>query len=368
MNFEQLKYQIGLSILPGIGAIAAKKLVAYCGGAEAVFKEKKQALLKIPGIGEKAAIAIKRADVFKDAEKEIAFLQRNDITAHFFLDSSYPKRLLHCEDGPIVFYTKGNMDLNASKTLSIVGTRKATVKGKAFTEKLIEEVKKYHPVIISGLAYGIDIAAHKAALKNNIQTIGILACGLDDVYPKAHFNTAQQMLENGGIASDYKSGTKLFPAQFAERNRIVAGLADAIVVVESSEKGGSLITADLGNGYHRDVFAVPGRPDDSQSVGCNRLIKTNKAALIESAKDLEYIMGWEAENKGNNSQQQTQLFVDLNEEEQTIFDQLKGGESKSIDEISLSTKLTMSKTAALLIGLEFKNIIRSLPGKVYELT
>jgi DNA processing protein len=365
LNEEELKYQIAITLLDGVGAIGAKKLIAYCGGAEAVFKEKKTALLKIPNIGKKAADTISKSNVFAEAEEEIKFIQKNGIEAHFFLSKSYPQRLLHCEDGPIVLYTKGNMNLNAQKVISIVGTRKATVKGKAFTEKLVEELSEHQPVILSGLAYGIDICAHKAALKNNLQTIGVLACGLDEIYPKAHFSTSEKMLQNGGLISDYKSGTKLFPTQFAERNRIVAGMADVIVVVESSEKGGSLITADLGNGYNRDVFAVPGRPDDSQSVGCNRLIKQNKAALIESAKDIEYIMGWEKSSSAPKNNQAS-LFVDLTNEEQIIFDELKNGESKAFDDISLNAKMPMSKTASTLLSLEFKGVIRSLPGKLYE--
>ncbi len=365
MNEEELKYQISITLLEGIGAIGAKKLIAYCGGAEAVFKEKKSALLKIPNIGQKAAKTITKSNVFAEAEEEIKFIQQNGIEAHFFLNKSYPQRLLHCEDGPIVLYAKGNMDLNAQKIVSIVGTRKATVKGKAFAEKLVEEIAPHNPVIVSGLAYGIDICAHKAALKNNLPTIGVLACGLDEIYPKAHYSTSEKMLQNGGLVSDYKSSTKLFPTQFAERNRIVAGMADVIVVIESSEKGGSLITADLGNGYNRDVFAVPGRPDDSQSVGCNRLIKQNKAALIESAKDIEYIMGWE-KSSSSPKNNQASLFVDLSAEEQIIFDQLKNGEAKALDNISLSVKFPMSKTAATLLILEFKGVVRSLPGKMYQ--
>lgn len=363
---DNLKYQIALTLIPGIGAIAAKKLIAYCGGVEAVFHQKKSHLVKIPNIGEKTASAIVNSNVFKEAELELKFIEQNNIDVHFYLDKSFPQRLLHCEDSPVILYTKGNMNLNASKTVSIVGTRKATVKGKALTEKLVEELSEYNVSVISGLAYGIDISAHKAALKNGLQTIGILACGLDEIYPKAHYNTVEKMLKNGGIASDYKSGTKLFPTQFAERNRIVAGMSDAIIVVESSEKGGSLITADLGNGYNRDVFAFPGRPDDSQSVGCNRLIKQNKAALIESAKDIEYIMGWQKDSLQKSPTKQAQLFVDLNAEEQSIFDCLSKSESKSLDDIALEAKTPISKTTSVLLNLEFKGIVRSLPGKLFQ--
>lgn len=200
-------------MLEGIGAIGAKKLIVYCGGAEAVFKEKKAALLKIPSIGQVAAKTITSSSVFDEAEQEIEFIQKNNITSHFYLNNTYPQRLLHCEDGPVMLYTKGNMKLNAQKVISIVGTRKATVKRKAFTEKLTEEIALHNPIIVSGLAYGVDICAHKAALKNNSETIGVLACGLDDIYPKAHFSTSEKILQQGGLVSDYKSGTKLFPTQ-----------------------------------------------------------------------------------------------------------------------------------------------------------
>lgn len=367
MSVEKLKYQIALTLIPGIGHIAAKKLIAYCGGAEAVFKQKKPQLVKIPGIGEKAASAIMSSNVFAEVEEELSFMEKNEITAHFFLDATYPQRLSHCEDGPIILYSKGDIDFNASNMVSIVGTRRATVKGKAFTEKLVEELGSYNVTVVSGLAYGIDITAHKAALKNNLQTIGVLASGLNEIYPKAHTNTVKRMLRKGGIASDYKGDTKLFPKQFAERNRIVAGMADAIVVVESSESGGSLITADLGNGYNRDVFAVPGRPDDSQSIGCNKLIKANKAALIESAKDIEYIMGWQKDKKGNSSNRQAQLFIDLTAEEQVIYDALNLENPKSIDDLSLEIQFPMSKTTSLLLNLEFKGVVKSLPGKHFIL-
>ena len=365
MDKKTLKFQIALTLIPGIGPIASKKLIAYCGGAEAVLDEKKSVLIKIPGIGEIAAKTISNANTIQQAEQELEYIAKNDITAHFYLSKSYPQRLLHAEDSPIILYSKGNVNLNPDRVVSIVGTRKATVKGKAFTEKLVEDLKAYNPLIVSGLAYGIDIVAHKAAVKNQISTLGILACGLDNIYPKAHFSTAEKMMESGGIATDYRSGTNLFPKQFAERNRIVAGMADAIIVIESSEKGGSLITADLGNGYNRDVFAVPGRPDDSQSVGCNRLIKQNKAALIESVKDIEYIMGWQQKTQPKNNQ--ASLFIDFNSEEQLIFDELKSGEAKALDEISLTVGLPISKTASILLTLEFKNVLRSLPGKLYQL-
>lgn len=362
---NSLKYEIALSMVSGIGNIGAKKLIAYCGGAEAVFKEKKQHLLKIPGLGEKAVKMVREANCIVKAEKELRFLEEQQIEAHFFLNDSYPQRLTHCPDGPIILYTKGKVNLNAEKMISIVGTRNATVKGKAFCERLVEELKAYGVSVISGLAYGIDITAHKAAMENKLPTIAVLASGLDEIYPKVHYKYAQKMQENGGIASDYRSNTKMLPMQFAERNRIVAGMSDAVIVIESSHKGGSLITADLANGYNRDVFAVPGRVDDSQSVGCNRLIKANKAALLESAKDLEYIMGWEKRDHQPPSNQR-QLFVELTEEEKKLIDSFGEENSTSLDLLSLNAGFPISKTASLLLDLEFKGVVRSMPGKIYQ--
>jgi len=226
-------------------------------------------------------------------------------------------------------------------------------------------LKEHQPTIVSGLAYGIDSVAHKTAVKVGFPTIAVLAGGLNEIYPKSHYNFAQKIQENGGIASDYRSNTKLLPMQFAERNRIVAGMADAVIVIESSEKGGSLITADLANGYNRDVFAVPGRVDDSQSVGCNRLIKSHKAALLESVKDLEYIMGWEEKGK-EKKPIQNQLFVDLSEEESQLMAAFGESEQSALDILSLKAKLPVSKTTSLLLELEFKGLIKSLPGKVYQ--
>lgn len=363
---ENLKYKIALTLIPKVGHIAAKKLIAYCGGAEAVFKDKKQNLLKIPGIGELVAKEISKADVWKEVEKEIVFLEKNEINPLYFLDKNYPQRLIHCPDSPILLYTKGNMDVNATKTISIVGTRKASSRGKANCEKLISDLSKHQPTIVSGLAYGVDICAHKVAVENKLQTIGIMASGMDKIYPSQHQTVAKQMLENGGIATDYRSGTPIHPSQFAERNRIVAGMADAVIVIESAAKGGSLITANLANDYNRDVFAFSGRAEDALSKGCNFLIKTNKAALIESAADIEYIMGWDDAPKNKNKQ--TNLFVELSEKEQQLTRLMKDGEKTGLDELSLLAKMSVSETTTLLLELEFKGAVRSLPGKIYELT
>lgn len=360
-----LKYQIALSMVPGIGNVNAKKLIAYCNGAEAVFNEKHHLLLKIPGIGKKLIAQLHSNKFIDEAEKEIEFMREHNVEASFYLDPDYPKRLKHCDDGPIVLYKKGNMQLDALRCISIVGTRKATVKGKALCEDLIADLAMYEPTIISGLAYGIDIVAHKTALKCNLDTIGVLASGLDQIYPRQHHSIAQQMQKKGGLVSDYRSNAQVLPVHFAERNRIVAGLADVTIVVESSLKGGSLITAELANGYHRDVMAIPGRPSDSQSSGCNMLIKQNKAALVESAKDIADLMGWQEHQP---QKTQTRLFEDLNKEEQIIVGLFAHDDRIGLDEISLRAEMPISQITALLLSLEFKGAVISLPGKIYQLS
>lgn len=364
---EQLLYHIALTSIPNIGDVTAKKLIAYCGSSEQVFKDKKSLLERVPGIGSVYAKSILdyKTEALNIAEEELKYIQENDIVPFFYLNDNYPKRLVHCEDGPILLYTKGNIDFNIQKVISIVGTRRATDYGKEFCEKIIGDLTPHKPLIISGLAYGIDVAAHKAAVKNNLSTVGVLAHGLDRLYPAQHKSIAKEMLERGGLVSDFKSGTNPDRENFPKRNRIVAGLSDLTIVVESSKKGGSLITASLANGYNRDVFALPGKLSDSQSEGCNWLIKTNKAALIQSVKDIEYIMNWQAEEKKPNKQ--ASLFVELTPEQQVLSKLLNQKEKMAIDEISLLAKMPMSQTTSLLLDMEFSGIVKSLPGKMYKL-
>lgn len=364
---EQLLYHIALTSIPNIGDITAKKLIAYCGSSEQVFKDKKSLLEKVPGIGSVYAKSIveHKSEALNIAEEELKYIQQNEIVPLFFLNENYPKRLVHCEDSPILLYTKGVVDFNAQKVISIVGTRRATEYGKEFCEKIIEDLGPHKPLIVSGLAYGVDVAAHKAAVKNKLSTVGVLAHGLDRLYPAQHKGIAKEMLENGGLATDFKSGTNPDRENFPKRNRIVAGLSDLTIVVESSKKGGSLITAGLANSYNRDVFALPGKLSDSQSEGCNWLIKTNKAALIQSAKDIEYIMNWEVTETKQN--QQASLFVDLTPEQERLRALLNQKEKTTIDELSLLAKMPMSQTTSLLLEMEFGGIVKSLPGKMYKL-
>ena len=292
MNHSLLN-QIALTLIPGIGDKMIKSLIAHCQTPEAIFSEKKSNLQKIPGIGSNAVRLLHSANTLKRAEKEIEFLDSKNIEAHFFTDKEYPDRLKHCEDGPAIIYYKGNKNLNDQKFIAVVGTRKATHYGKTLTQRIIEDLKPLNATIVSGLAYGIDICAHKAALESNLSTIGVLAHGLDRIYPQIHSNVAEQMKSHGGLITEFISETNPDKENFPKRNRIIAGLCDAILVIEAAKTGGALITANIANSYNRDVFAIPGRIGDTFSEGCNTLIKTNRAALFQSVKDLEYIMGWE---------------------------------------------------------------------------
>ena len=368
MSEESLKYKIGLSLIPKIGDVTAKKLVAYTGSVEAVFNEKKRNLEKIPGIGPVLAKSIEKQNILVKAEQEVEKVIKNNINILFYLDDNFPERLKHCTDSPILLFRKGECDLNSNKILSIVGTRNATNYGKEICEKLIKELKEkgHNVLIISGLAYGIDICAHKAALNNCIETIAVLGHGLGMIYPAAHRATAKKIEEKGCLLTEFLYDDQPEPPNFVKRNRIVAGLADATIVIESGTKGGALITADIANSYNRDVFAVPGNVNSTWSNGCNKLIKSNKAALLESADDIEYLLGWDAQ-KPKNGVVQRELFHTLSREEQLIVDSIKEEGQTPIDHIFLTTQLPVSKVSALLLNLEFAGIVKSLPGKIYKI-
>lgn len=364
---NNLKYNIALSMLPNIGGILARNLVAYIGSAEEVFSQSAKALTTVPGIGEHYARQIKKNNVLPKAEKELEYIEKNGIGVHFYTDATYPRRLKNCVDAPLIIYTKGKMDLDAERVVSIVGTRNATEYGKSIVNELCREFteRNYKILIVSGLAYGIDVQAHRSALKYNLPTVGVIAHGMDMLYPAIHKETAKKMQECGGIITDFPSNTKIDPSNFIKRNRIIAGLADATLVVESAQKGGSLITANIASSYNRDVFAFPGRSGDAFSKGCNQLIRNNGATLIEDVNDLEYFMGWEKTDKVEAIQ--TSLFIDLNPEEQKIIDLLKGNGELFIDEISAELKLPVSRVSAMMLNLEFKNLLVALPGKMYKL-
>ncbi|MEA3504127.1 MAG: DNA-processing protein DprA [Bacteroidota bacterium] len=361
-----LLYQIGLTLLPNIGSKLGKELVSYCGGVEAVFSEKKSALEKIPGINAKVAAQIVNHNVLSRAEREVKYIERNNIKTFFYLDKEYPERLKHCSDNPIMLYFKGEANFNVKRTVSIVGTRKATSYGKMVCEKLVSDLAAYNVQIISGLAYGIDACAHHQAVEKGLSTIGVLGHGLDRLYPAGNFSLSKKMQGNGGLLTEFLSGTIPDRENFPKRNRIVAGMSDAVIVVESGKKGGALITADIANSYFRDVFAFPARVNDTYSLGCNNLIKTNRAALIEDYRDVLYIMGWD--ETATKVPRQQKLFVELNKEEQLVVDLLAQEGVQTIDQLMIATKIRSSKMASILLNLEFEGVLKCLPGKAYSLS
>ena len=359
-------HQIALTLIPGIGDVNAKTLLAYCGSSEAIFKEKKQNLLKIPGVGKKVADSISKQNVFNRAEEELVFIEKQNIQPIFFTDDAYPERLKHCQDGPILLYFKGNIDFNACHFISVVGTRSATDFGKEFAEKVVEQLKPYNTCIVSGLAYGIDITAHKAALKNNMATVAVVAHGLDRVYPSVHTSVSKEMEKSGGMLTEFTTGNKPDRENFPKRNRIVAGLSEATVVVEAAKKGGALITAELASSYNRDVFAVPGRLTDRYSEGCNHLIKTNQASLIQSAKDIEYLLGWQAPEQKKKVVQKP-IFIDLDPNETKIVAMLQEHQPIQLDLLGMKLNWPVSKVFPVLTVLELKGVVRGKPGRVFEL-
>lgn len=365
---EETLYQIGLTLINGIGDINAKALLAYCGSAKEVFKQKRSALQKIPGIGEiNAAAILKSSGVLLRAEEELDFIAKHKIKALFFTHNDYPTRLRYCSDSPIMLYYKGNADLNCERIIGVVGTRKPSDYGKTITRNLINDLSDSGALIISGLAYGVDVLAHKTALENNLQTVGVIGHGLDRIYPQEHDKIAKRMIHQGGLLTDFMSGTNPDAVNFPKRNRIVAGLCDALVVVESKRTGGSLITATIANSYNKDVFAFPGQANFSLAEGCNGLIKRNRAALIENAEDLLYAMQWQENDKPQKSSKQIPLLLNLSEEEKMIIHLFSEKKTIHVDEICSAIQQPVSKVSALLLQLEFSNLIKSKPGKLYEL-
>jgi DNA processing protein len=361
-----LKHKIALGLIPRIGDINARKLVSHFGSVEGIFYEPYRNLLKIPGIGSGIAKYISDRSYLDTAEKEAEYITANNIRSYFYLDNDYPFRLRQCDDSPVLFFFMGNCDLNAARILSVVGTRNATNHGKEICDKIIGGLAQGHPdlIIVSGLAYGIDIAAHKAAIANNLKTIGVLAHGFKTTYPAIHYSTAKTMIKNGGLITDFLSDALPERNNFIKRNRIIAGLSDATLVVESGIKGGALITADIANSYNRDVFAVPGRTDDQWSAGCNSLIKSNKAALTECSDDIEYFLDWKPE-KTKIPIQRT-LFSDMDDNEKRIFELITKEEEMTIDAICRSLEIPVYKLSSLLLQMEFKGLVKCYPGNIYR--
>ncbi|MEX1238525.1 MAG: DNA-processing protein DprA [Cyclobacteriaceae bacterium] len=358
---------LALHFIPGIGDFLIRQLVSYCGSAERVFKIPKGKLLKIPGVGIVTAEAITQGKPFALAEKEFRKAEKENVDLIFFIDKSFPSRLRQVNDAPTLLYAKGKMDLENPKAVAIVGTRQSTAYGRECVENLVKDLVQHQALIISGLAYGIDIHAHKQALKNRLPTIGVMGSGMDVIYPASHHEVATKMMEQGGLLTEHPFGTQPDAHNFPARNRIVAALSDAIVIVEAAEKGGALITADIANSYNKDVFAFPGNVKQSHSAGCNNLIKSNRAHLMTSVRDIQYIMNWDI---GVRPVRQEPVVLEgyAPNEQLIIKTLLENNKQLPIDEISWKTNLPMGQLASFLLSLEFKGMISSMPGKVYKLT
>ena len=362
---EKLLAILRLQKTKTVGDILAKKLIAATGDVSQIFEEKSSNLLRINGIGTRMVKELLDKNNHKLAEKELKYIEENKIETSYFLESDYPKNLQHCIDAPILLFKDGNIDLENERIISVVGTRNMTAYGRDFCKQLILGLKEYNPIIVSGFAYGVDICAHKEAIKNKLQTIAVLAHGFDQIYPKVHKQYINQVNENGGFLTEFWHDENPLRENFLQRNRIVAGISQATIIIESAEKGGSLVTADIANSYSRDVFAVPGRTTDLFSKGCNQLIKNNKAAVLTSANDVAKMLNWDLEQHPA-PKVQTQLFVELNNIEQKIFDYLFKNGKTVLDVIALDCQIPTYKLASLLLQLEMKGVVKPLPGKLFE--
>lgn len=361
-----IKHKIALTFINTVGPIHAKNLLDHFGSAEAVFNTNLAELLEVPGIGKVIAGEILKSDALKLADEQLEFIEKQGIQILFYTDEAYPHRLRNCFDAPVLLYYKGNADLNHHRIISIVGTRKATEYGRQLCKQLCEALSAYDVLVVSGLAYGIDVAAHKESLNQNIPTVGVLAHGLERIYPPLHQPVAQKMLGNGGLLTEFPLNTVPIKENFPQRNRIIAGISDATIVVEAAAKGGALITAEIANSYNRDVFAFPGRTTDASSQGCNFLIRTNRAGLISNARELIYALGWEEELRQNRASGQLQMPIGLSAEEHKIMELLKTSAAQ-IDELSMRSGISQSQLAMHLLSLEMQGLLVSLPGKVYQL-
>ncbi len=367
MSTESLVHKIALGMIPGVGDITARKLVSYTGSVEAVFKESYRSLTRIPGVGEQLAKAVAGREYLAEAAREAEFVAKHGIKVFFYLDDDYPFRLRQCEDSPVTFYFRGKADLNSPFILSIVGTRNATQRGREICQKIVAGLSVHFPglIIISGLAYGIDIAAHKAALANGLPTVAVLGHGLKTIYPSIHSGVAKSILENGGQLTDFSSDTLPERNNFIRRNRIIAGISDATLIVESGLRGGALITADIAASYNRDVMAVPGRPGDEWSAGCNALIRCNKAALVEGHEDIEYLLGWKPAALA--APVQTVLFSGMTDSERKIYEALKTEGDMTVDLLTRLLDMPVNKLSTILLQMELAGLITPCPGSVYRI-
>lgn len=354
-----------LQRIPNIGSVTAKKLITACGSPSAIFLDKREHLLKIEGIGRWSIAGLWNPEYMKAATAELEFIKKNKIRLLYYKDTGYPGLLKNCADGPVLLFANGKMDLEGKRIVSIVGTRDMTRFGKECCELFIKELAPYDPVIVSGMAFGVDICAQRMAMELGLQTIGCLGHGLNRTYPSPHARDAKRMQAHGGCLTEFWSTTRPDREHFLQRNRIIAGMSHATVVIESAARGGSLVTADLAFGYNREVFAIPGRPTDIYSEGCNGLIRNQKAQLITSAADLIYFMDWGGD-PDNTKEKQHSLFVPLGAEEEDVHDYLHSSGRQHIDTIAIKCGLSVHKLASILLTMEMKGVVRPLPGKYFE--
>lgn len=366
---SQLLYQIALTMAKGVGTHTIKNLVSALGDEASVFKTSPKALASIPSIGATLSQNLSDPELLKQAEKELDFLSKAGGEAIVLSDPRYPQRLKECTDAPYVIYTKGKMDLNPKRAIGIVGTRKMTNYGKSICEEIVTQLAEKHPdiQIISGLAYGVDGCAHKKAVEKGISTIGVVGHGLDILYPVKHRPLAEKMLLNGGIVTEHRNHCHIDRKNFISRNRIIAGMCDVILVIESGEKGGALFTAEYANSYNRDVCAIPGRIGDTYSAGCNRLIKEHQATMVEYAEEIEKLMNWDITEPKKATLSITQ-FMELSEQERIIVEALQLEDNMDINGLVRKTQIAFGTLSSLLFDMEMKEILRSAPGNRYFLT
>ncbi len=360
-------YKIAITQLKGMNLEVVRALIEVAGSLQALFETDPQHWAEAIGLKKEVVSREAIATAMAFAETELEFLEKSIITPLFFTDSNYPSRLLECVDAPLLLYYRGEADLNNSHVVSVVGTRHATNYGRGFCEKFMQELSELLPntLIVSGLAYGIDICAHRAAMTNSLPTVGVLAHGLNKIYPANHRQWAIEMLRNGGLLTEYASQSFTAKGNFVARNRIVAGMADATLVIESADKGGALITAGIATSYDRDLFALPGRIGDPYSAGCNQLIAQNKAAMICSAQQFAEQMGWTRTTK-EAVPFQPSLFVELDAAEQRVLDVLiKRGECQ-INALCIAANMPTAKLLPMLLEMEFKGVVIAFPGGVYR--
>jgi DNA processing protein len=367
MDNKALRYSIALTLVPGIGTVIGKKLINVCGSAEIVFTRSQDILKPFPRIFHLIRNAGSDKEIWKRADEEIRFIEKYRLKVLCFGEEDYPVRLAQCYDAPVLLFYKGIADLNAGRIIGIVGTRNASDYGKNITMELIKGMRNEDPLVISGLACGIDSYAHRIALECGLNTVGVLGHGLDRIYPFTNQKLAEKMIRQGGLLTEFFSSTKPDRENFPQRNRIIAGLCDAIIVIEAAEQGGALITANIANSYDREVFAVPGRIGDKYSEGCNVLINKNLAVLVLNAEEILEAMRWK-EPKQKPGRSQPRLFISLTPDEEKIVELLNKEGDLSIDEIGRKSALTINKVSAALLNLELENVVRCKPGKIFSLS